>query len=73
MEREELAGMPVAGRIERLRAGIDRAQALGRRLRARKLLDTGDLEHLGVWSQALDEVAEFGLLLPGQAARRLVG
>lgn len=73
MEREELAGMPVAGRIERLRAGIDRAQALGRRLRARKLLDTGDLEHLSVWSQALDEVAESGLLLPGQAARRLVG
>jgi serine/threonine protein kinase len=72
-DRLELAGMPVADRIDRLRSNIDRAQALGRRLRARKLLTAGDLEHLTVWTRTLDEVAESGLLRRGRAARRQAG
>ena len=70
LDRVELAEMPVADRIDRLRSKIDHAQALGRRLRARKLLTTADFEHLTVWSRTLDEIAESGLLRPGYAARR---
>jgi serine/threonine protein kinase len=70
LDRIELANMPVADRIDRLRSKIDHAQALGRRLRARKLLTTADFEHLTVWSRTLDEIAESGLLRPGYAARR---
>lgn len=71
IERQELARVPLADRIERLRANIDGARALSRRLRGRKLLTTTDFEHLNIWSQALDEIAESGLLLPGRAVRRL--
>jgi hypothetical protein len=73
MDRLELAGKPVADRIDRLRANIERARALGRRLRARKLLTLTDLEHLNIWSQTLDEIAASGLLRSGHAARRRAG
>lgn len=73
LDRVELAEMPIVDRIDRLRSNIDRAQALGRRLRARKLLTTADFEHLTVWGRTLDEIADSGLLLPGRAARRRAG
>ena len=68
-ERRHLTGMPVAERIGALRDAIQRAHALGRRLR--RISSFNDrLEHLRVFGACLDEVERTGLLQPGRAARR---
>jgi hypothetical protein len=68
-ERRHLAGMSVAERITALRDAVQRAQALGRRLR--RISSFNDrLEHLRVFGACLDEVERTGLLQPGRAARR---
>lgn len=68
-QRESLARVAPAERILRLRDGINRAGAIGRRLR-RLAAVSDQLEHLRVWSRALDEVEQDQVLEPGRAARR---
>ena len=68
-QRRALAGVAVTERIAALRDGIERAGAIGRRLR--RLPDFNErLEHLRVFTACLDEVQRAGLLEPGRAARR---